>query len=97
MSQDGRLESDPKGKMHSLEAFHRCQATKPAALPGVHCLICKISPAPKVCSQGRDGKRGASKEVFVGEARQLSFLRQGQMGLVISLVTCIVVGLEEDH
>lgn len=33
----------------------------------------------------------------MGEAQQLSFLRQGQMGLVISLVTCIVVGMEEGH
>jgi hypothetical protein len=31
----------------------------------------------------------------VGEVQQLSFLRQGHMGLVIALVTCGVVGMEE--
>lgn len=33
MSQDGSLESDPKGKTHPLEAFHRCQATNPLLSP----------------------------------------------------------------
>lgn len=33
----------------------------------------------------------------MGEAQQLSLLRRGQMGLVISLVTCIVVGTGEGH
>lgn len=51
----------------------------------------ELEPGPK------EEREGASKVVFVGEAPQLSFLRQEQMGLVISLVTCIVVELEEGH
>lgn len=48
-------------------------------------------------ARAKGRKRGGSEEAFVGEAQQLSFLRQGQMGLVISLVTSIAVGMEEDH
>lgn len=37
-------------------------------------------------------EEGGQQEVFAGEVQQLSFLRQGHMGLVIPLVTCGVVG-----
>lgn len=34
-------------------------------------------------------EEGGQQEVFAGEVQQLSFLRQGHMGLVIPLVTCV--------
>lgn len=37
-------------------------------------------------------EEGGVAEVFVGEVQQLSFLRQGHMGLVSPLVTCRWVG-----
>lgn len=44
----------------------------------------ELEPGPK--------EEGGQQEVFAGEVQQLSFLRQGHMGLVIPLVTYGVVG-----
>lgn len=44
----------------------------------------ELEPGPK--------EEGGQQEVFVGEVQQLSFLRQGHMGLVILLVTNGTVG-----
>lgn len=46
----------------------------------------ELEPGPK--------EEGGQQEVFAGEVQQLSFLRQGHMGLVIPLVTYRMVGDE---
>lgn len=51
---------------------------------GIEGKVKERKPGPK--------EEGGQQEAFVGEVQQLSFLRQGHMGLVIPLVTYGMVG-----